>query len=254
MKWTEVPTGKTHSAFQHFMVALGEEADVAVERINSEAEFAKRLATYARNGGLEPSSSQKHAREIMDKNFFGVEEAISHFGINPTRRQLAALSEVPFSEATLQQAKDTHVLVAVFPLSLLEVRAKVQGKGLFYDQKWYNEEAFASERGEFRGSWFARPLSTTPLRRTGRPNRHCSARTTRFRPPKFWSTPSSAISWQPASGCSKRSTFARPALTRAATVSASATSASVVSLSAATGMTFPMTVWASRPLGSNLST
>jgi len=133
------------------MVALGEEADVAVERINSEAEFAKRLATYARNGGLEPSSSQKHAREIMDKNFFGVEEAISHFGINPTRRQLAALSEVPFSEATLQQAKDTHVLVAVFPLSLLEVRAKVQGKGLFYDQKWYNEEAFASERGEV--SW-----------------------------------------------------------------------------------------------------
>lgn len=151
MKWTEVPTGKTHSAFQHFMVALGEEADVAVERINSEAEFAKRLATYARNGGLEPSSSQQRAREIMGKNFFGVEEAISHLGVNPTRRQLANLSEVPFSEATLQQCKDTHVLVAVFPLSILGVREKVQGQGLFYNQSWYNEEAFASERGEV--SW-----------------------------------------------------------------------------------------------------
>jgi hypothetical protein len=151
MKWTEIPTGKTHSAFQHFMVALGEEADVAVERINSEVEFTNRLATYARNGGLEPSSSQQRAREIMGKNFFGVEEAIRHFGANPTRRQLANLSEVPFSETTLQQCKDTHVLVAVFPLSIRGAREKVQGKGLFYDQKWYNEEAFASERGEV--SW-----------------------------------------------------------------------------------------------------
>lgn len=30
------------------------------------------------------TTSQKCAREIMGKNFFGIEEAIKHFGVNPT--------------------------------------------------------------------------------------------------------------------------------------------------------------------------
>lgn len=57
-------------------------------------------------------TSQKHVREIMGKNFFGVEKAIKHFGVNPTRLQLAALSEIPFSETVLEQLKDFHILVA----------------------------------------------------------------------------------------------------------------------------------------------
>ena len=92
-------------------------------------------------------TSQKRAREIMGKNFFGVEEAIKHFGVNPTRQQLAGLSEIPFSEAVLEQSKGTHILVAVFPLSILEIRGKMNSK-LFYDQSWYNKELFAKERGE----------------------------------------------------------------------------------------------------------
>jgi len=92
----------------------------------------------------------KMSREIMGKNFFGVEEAIRHFGVNPTRQQLAALSEIPSSEAVLEQSKNTHVLVAVFPLSIIEIRGKVDSK-LFYDQSWYNKESFAKERGE--ASW-----------------------------------------------------------------------------------------------------
>lgn len=97
---------------------------------------------------FEPTTSQKRAREIMGKNMFGVEEAIQHFGVNPTRQQTLALSEIPFSEEVLQKAKDTHVLVAVFPLSVLEIRGKVDSK-LFYDQSWYNKESsFAKERGE----------------------------------------------------------------------------------------------------------
>ncbi len=96
------------------------------------------------NGGR--TTSPKHAREIMDKNFFGIEEAIKHFGVNPTIQQLTALSEVPFSEATLQHSKETHVLVAVFPLSILEIRDKVERK-LFYNHEtaWYNEQPFAKE-------------------------------------------------------------------------------------------------------------
>ena len=146
MKWTEIQTGKTHSAFQHFMVALGDQAEVAVDRINAEPVFAERLAAYAQNGGIEATVSQKRAREIMGKNFFGIEEAIKHFGVNPSRRQFAALSEIPFSEAVLEQSKDTHVLVAVFPLSTLEIRGKDSKP--FYKQDWYDKESFAKEHGE----------------------------------------------------------------------------------------------------------
>jgi len=110
-------------------------------------DLATKVVRLIQNGGFEPTTSQKRAREIMGKNFFGVEEAIRHFGVNPTRQQLAALSEIPFSEAVLEQSKDTHVLVAVFPLSVLEIPGKVDSK-LFYDQWWYNKESFAKERGE----------------------------------------------------------------------------------------------------------
>jgi hypothetical protein len=69
-----------------------------------------------------PSISQKNARKIMGKNMFGIEEAIKHFRIKPTYEQLEALSTVPFLETTLEQCRDTHVLAAVFPLSILELQ------------------------------------------------------------------------------------------------------------------------------------
>ena len=91
---------------------------------------------------------QKLAREIMGKNFFGVEEAVQHFGVTPTRAQLSALAEIPFTEAELRECKDTHVLVAVFQMSILDVRGKDEQK-LFYSQEdaWYNEQVFAKQKG-----------------------------------------------------------------------------------------------------------
>ena len=70
-------------------------------------------------------------------------------GWNSSRQQLAVLSEIPFTEAVLQSCKDTHVLVAVFPLSILEIRGQVESK-LFYshDGAWYNSQAFAKDKGE----------------------------------------------------------------------------------------------------------
>jgi hypothetical protein len=91
---------------------------------------------------------QVRAKEIMTRNMFGVEDAVRHFGVNLTRQQTAALSKIPWSEATLEQCRETHVLVAVFPLSIIEIRSK--GK-LFYNQSWYNKEPFANDRGD--GSW-----------------------------------------------------------------------------------------------------
>jgi len=112
-------------------------------------DLATKVVRLIENGGFEPSTSQKRAREIMSRNFFGIEEALKHFGVNPSRAQTAALSEVPFTEEVLSASKDTHVLVAVFPMSILDIRGKVERK-LFYSHKdsWYNKETFAKDRGE----------------------------------------------------------------------------------------------------------
>jgi len=90
--------------------------------------------------------TQQGAHAIMGTNFFGVEEAVWHFGVKPTMVQLATLAEVPFTKETLEQCKDTHILVAVFPLSILDIREK--NKTIFKNQSWYNNEAFAADKGK----------------------------------------------------------------------------------------------------------
>ena len=65
-------------------------------------DMRKRLIRFWACGGYELTMSQKRAREIMGHNMFGVEEAIKHFGVNTSRQQLAALSDIPFTEATLE--------------------------------------------------------------------------------------------------------------------------------------------------------
>ncbi len=115
-------------------------------------ELAVKVVRFISNGGFEPTTNQKIAREIMGKNFFGVEEAIKHFGVNPSKQQLLALSEIPFAEAILKECNDTHILIAIFPLSILDVRGKVDSK-LFcsHGDAWYNKQVFAKEKGEI--SW-----------------------------------------------------------------------------------------------------
>ncbi len=110
-------------------------------------ELAAKVVRLIQNGGFEPSTSQKRAREIMGKNFFGVEEAVLRLGVSPSKQQLAALVNVSFTEEALWECKNTHILVAVFPLSILDVRDKMASK-LFYDQSWYNRESFAKDRGD----------------------------------------------------------------------------------------------------------
>ncbi len=92
--------------------------------------------------------NKDQAHKIMGLNFFGIEEAIKYYGISPTPEQLDKLAEIPFSETVLQECKDTHVLIAIFPISVLDIRGKVQDKRLFYSQDWYNKQSFAKERGE----------------------------------------------------------------------------------------------------------
>lgn len=141
--------------FLNRLEAAGLDSGSTQKVINSkDNKFALRVVRFIQSEGFEPTTSQKRAREIMGRNFFGVEEAIKHFGIHPIRQQLAALSEIPFSEATLEALKNTHILVAVFPISILDIRGMMERK-IFYSYKeydsykdWYSNQFFAKERGE----------------------------------------------------------------------------------------------------------
>jgi hypothetical protein len=108
-------------------------------------EIATKVVRLISAHGFEPTVSQEQARKIMGKNIFGIEEAIRHYGVNPTRRQLHALSEIPFTPALLHFKKHTHVLVAKFPVSIIVVRSHVDTK-LFHHQTWYNHQLFAEEQ------------------------------------------------------------------------------------------------------------
>jgi hypothetical protein len=87
----------------------------------------------------------------MGKNFFGFDEAIKHFYLRDyvTNEQLLYLEEVPFTEEVLRASKDTHILVAVFPMSILDIRGSVEPNLFFsHNDAWYNKQAFAKDKGE----------------------------------------------------------------------------------------------------------
>lgn len=112
--------------------------------------LAKKIVRMIKqNGDFEPTTSQNTAREIMGTNYFNIEHASSHLGVNPTRQQIAALAEVPFSEKELCKCSNSHILVAVFPMSIIEIRKNVK-PDLFYshENSWYISQAFAKDRGE----------------------------------------------------------------------------------------------------------
>jgi len=111
-------------------------------------DLAAKVVRLIRSGGFEPSTSQDKARAIMGKNYFGVEEAIQYFKVNLSKQWLTTLAKIPWSEEVLRSCKDTHILVAVFPLSILDIRFGASGSKLFYDHSWYKKESFAENHGE----------------------------------------------------------------------------------------------------------
>ncbi|MFZ2500911.1 MAG: hypothetical protein WAW90_02905 [Minisyncoccia bacterium] len=83
----------------------------------------------------------------MGQNFFGIEEVIRHFGVVPSGDQTVALTSVPLSEWVLRSVINTHILVAVFPISILRMREVFKKNRLFRNQNWYNDLFFAKDYG-----------------------------------------------------------------------------------------------------------
>lgn len=98
-----------------------------------------------------PFTNEKRARQILP--VIGVEGAIN-LGIKPTKEQLLALEEVPFSEIKLQKCKNTHFLIAIFPISIIELRSIFQPN--VPNWSTYDHNEFAKEKGEL--SWKLVPM------------------------------------------------------------------------------------------------
>jgi hypothetical protein len=125
-------------------------------KLTESEELATKFVAYVQRGGYDPTTSQKRAREIMGKNFLGVEEVAECFGIQLTAEELAKVAEVPFTEATLEECKDTHILFLGVnhnkegkPLTINRFREMFPSTGqsrfYSYEDAWYDKEKFATK-------------------------------------------------------------------------------------------------------------
>lgn len=136
----------------------------ALQQPIDDPKMRERLVGFWLSGGFQPTTSQEMARQVMGRNFFGVEEAIRHFKVRPSEKDMEALDQIPFTQDELQQAKDTHLLVAVFPLSLLQIKEKAEN--LFHMQDWYNNQTFAKEQGKSEWVLVRRDIVANSLAKT----------------------------------------------------------------------------------------
>lgn len=115
--------------------------------------FGKRVSMFMINDGAGNGlATIGRAREIMGRNFLGTEAVIRHFEIiSMTDEIVKAFSVIPFTEVVLAAAKNDHILVADFGISLLNVRSRVKS-GLFRNQDFYNSFHWAkrSEAPQWR--------------------------------------------------------------------------------------------------------
>jgi hypothetical protein len=107
----------------------------------------------------EREMTEQYAREIMGRNFLGTKEVEEHFGeLSPEQEE--ALSIIPFSKETLEECKDTHILVADIGLSIMDIRKLEKCKGLFNKYNQYETEDFAKHTDQ--PSWLL--IRKTPVK------------------------------------------------------------------------------------------
>lgn len=103
--------------------------------------------------GTEAVVSDTEAQTIMGENFFGLADAVRHFGVRPTQEDVARLATVPFSAAVLQACSETHVLAVVFPLSILAIRGKVHPRLFYEPEKGSYEDELWAQTASDHAQW-----------------------------------------------------------------------------------------------------
>jgi hypothetical protein len=102
------------------------------------------------------------AREIMGPNFHGVDQAGNYFSVIFTPKQRKLLEVVPFSVQGLQASAETHLLVAGYPLTIMDMLLRDQRMFYSHSQPWFGEDAqhFAT-RTKVKAAWHL--VRKTPL-------------------------------------------------------------------------------------------
>jgi len=150
-------------------------------RLRAEPDYARRVAEFMAQGGLEASVHQRIARAILGQNFFGVKEWFVLYGVSFSKKHLRQATEFPWSEDVLnapcpfhegKSIKETHFAflgVDAFkgePLTIHKWQelypATGQPRFCSYPPKsWYSQQKFAGEPTcDFR--WYLMPLEFLP--------------------------------------------------------------------------------------------
>ncbi len=92
--------------------------------------------------------SWNEARKIMGQNFFSVPAAFCFFGEKLSHDYVRVFKRVPFLRGTLKDCKDTHVLVAVLPVSFKDIQELVADRVASYRSLYVAGPFFDLDRTE----------------------------------------------------------------------------------------------------------
>jgi hypothetical protein len=96
------------------------------------------------------STTLDDAATIMGQARYGIGQLERHLAVRLSASEVAQLATVPFSQETLLDSRQTHVLVACAPVSLMGLRAKAPD-AFYFKKAWYAQEDFA--RHPLRTRW-----------------------------------------------------------------------------------------------------
>ena len=118
----------------------------SVQRIiqSPENNLARKLVNLAFNNGYEDTSSQRRAREIMGNNFIGIGEVQGYFGLIFSPHQTRILAEIPYSEQTLRETKDSCLLFPGYPFSIVDLQNLLGGESSLREDIY--SKLFASDK------------------------------------------------------------------------------------------------------------
>ena len=138
---------------------------VTGRRVGADRDFYSRLADDPAlfqqvvnfvNGGNPAeggTTTPEIASQIMGDNFHGIDALKRHLGVELSAEFKKLFLNVPFSAEVLQACRETHVLVACGPLSLMDVwQAQT---GLFYakSELWYGGSSEQFAQRQVKAGW-----------------------------------------------------------------------------------------------------
>ena len=109
--WTVVPSGKSEAAWTKFRNELGPDGSRVIIQLEEDTSFRRKLAAFARRGGIVEPASLKLTRYILGQNSFFPEDWVDFYGAQFSKKQLREVGKFPWGEdvfnSTCQLCKET---------------------------------------------------------------------------------------------------------------------------------------------------